>query len=133
MKGIAKNIFLNSFALFAASQMFQGLVIRGGFWTYVVGGLLLAIGFKILRPVLNIIALPFNIMTMGLFSILITSFILFLVTLIYNQIEVRSFHFAGIQLWGVEIHPFDVSLFLSYILISVTIYLVTKFLNSLFD
>lgn len=132
MKKAFQHVFLNGFALFIASQIFSGLILKGGFMTLVIGGILLALGFKILKPILGIITLPFNILTLGLFSIFTIAFILFLVTLVYSQIQVRAFYFQGVNFGGVEIHPFSVSLLLSYIIISGTIYLITKTLLSLF-
>lgn len=133
MKRALQHIFINGFALFIASHLFSGLILRGGFATLVVGGFLLAVGFKILKPILNIITLPFNILTLGLFSIFTIAFILFLVTIVYPQIQVRAFHFQGLSVGGLEIHPFPVSLLLSYIIISGTIYLTTKIILSVFE
>ncbi len=133
MKGAVKHIFLYAFALFITSSMFDGLTLSGGFQTLLIGGILLAIGFKILRPVINIITLPFNMITFGLFSILTTAFILFLITLVYPSIHVAPFYFHGFNSFGVEIHPFQVTLLLSYVIISATIYLITKIMLSLFD
>ncbi len=132
MKAILRNVLLYAFALYVTQAMFAGLVLHGGMRTLIVGGILLAIGFKIIKPVLSIISLPFNLLSLGLFSVLITAFILFLITLIYPPIEVTPFNFTGLSLWGIEIHKFYVSLLLSYILISVTIYLITKLINWLF-
>lgn len=132
MKGILRNVLLYAFALYITQIIFPGLVLHGGIRTLVVGGILLAIGFKILKPVLSIISLPFNLLSLGLFSVFITAFILFLITLIFPSIDVRPFNFYGISFWGIEIHKFYVSLLLSYCLISVTIYLITKVINWLF-
>lgn len=132
MKGILRNVLLYSFALYITKLTFSGLLLHGDLKTLIVGGILLAIGFKIVKPVLSVISLPFNLLTLGLFSILITAFILFLITLIYPPIEVRAFTFPGILFWGIEIHKFYVSLLLSYCLVSVTIYLITKFVSWLF-
>lgn len=121
-----------AFALYLTSHLFEGLVLHGGIRTLIIGGILLAIGYNILKPILSVISLPFNILTLGLFSILITAFILFLITLIYPPIEVRAFTFAGVSFWGIEVHKFYVSYLLSYCLISVTIYLITKLINWLF-
>lgn len=133
MKGIIKNILLYGFSLYLAHLFFSGLVLHGGVQTTIVGGLLLAVGFKILKPVLSLISLPFNLLTLGLFSVVIIAFILFLVTLIYPSIEVRPFTFSGVSFWGIEIHKFYVSPILSYCLVSVTIYLVTKLISWLFS
>jgi len=132
MKGIFRNILLYSFALYITQMLFEGLILHGGLNTLIVGGILLAIGFKIIKPILSIISLPFNLLSLGLFSIFITAFILFLITLIFPSIDVKPFTFYGISFWGIEIHKFYVSLLLSYCLISVTIYLITKVINWLF-
>ena len=133
MKGILKNVLLYAFALYITQLLFNGLVLHGGFKTLFVGGILLAIGFKLLKPVLSVISLPFNLLSLGLFSIVITAFIMFLITLVYPNIEIRPFTFPGIILWGIEIHKFYVTPILSYVLISVTIYLITRLIDWLFN
>ncbi len=132
MKAILKNILLYAFALYLTQIIFEGLVLHGGFNTLFIGGILLAIGYKVLKPVLSIISLPFNLISLGLFSVLIIAFILFLITLIYPPIEIRPFTFSGYSFWGIEVHRFYVTTLLSYVLISVTIYLITKVINWLF-
>ncbi len=123
MRSILRNILLYAFALYLTQMIFSGLVLHDGLQTLLTGGLLLAIGFKLLKPILSVISLPFNLLTLGLFSIVIIAFIIFLITLIYPSIEIRPFTFPGVIIWGVEIHKFYVTSLLSYILISVTIYL----------
>lgn len=133
MKAILRNVLLYAFALYITQLLFAGLSLRGGIKTFIIGGILLAIGFKIIKPILSVISLPFNLLSLGFFSVFITAFILFLITLIYPSIDVRPFTFTGISFWGFEIHKFYVSLLLSYILISVTIYLITKLISWLFN
>ncbi len=132
MRSVLRNILLYAFALYLTQMIFSGLVLHGGIQTLLLGGLLLTIGFKLLKPILSVISLPFNLLTLGLFSIVIIAFIIFLITLIYPSIEIRPFTFPGVIIWGVEIHKFYVTSLLSYILISVTIYLITKLIDWLF-
>lgn len=133
MRSIVRNILLYAFALYLTQQIFDGLILHDGPNTLFFGGILLAVGYKILKPVLAIISLPFNMLSLGFFSIFIIAFILFLITLIYPQIEVVPFTFKGVTFMGIEIHRFYVTLILSYCLISATIYLITKAINWLFD
>lgn len=133
MKGIIRNIALNAVSLYTTSLIFDGLKLNGGITTLIMGGLLLAIGFKILKPIFTVITLPFNLLTLGLFSSCIIAFILFLITLVYPNILVQPFYFDGLIFGGIEIHPFKVGLLLSYFIISVTIYLTTQLINWIFD
>ena len=82
MKAILRNVLLYAFALYLTQMIFKGLVLHGGIKTLIIGGILLAIGFKVIKPILSIISLPFNLLSLGLFSVFITAFILFLITLI---------------------------------------------------
>ena len=133
MRSILRNVLLYASSLYLTQLLLDGLVVHGGIEAFVFGGLLLAIGFKVLKPVLSIISLPFNLLSLGLFSIFIVAFIVFLITLVYPAIEVRAFLFPGISFWGIEIHSFQASLLLSYCIISATIYLITRFIDWLFD
>jgi len=133
MRTIIKTVLLYAFSLYITQLVFDGLTLRNNWETYIISGLLLAIGFKILKPILSVIALPFNLLSFGLFGIVIIAFILFVITLLYPAIEVSSFMFPGFSLGGIQIHSFYVSLILSYVIISATIYLITKAINWLFE
>lgn len=133
MKGFLQGVGVNTIVLFITLNMFSGLIITGGFWSIFTAAVLVTIGFKILRPVINIITLPLNVITLGLFQLLVIAFIIFLVALIYPQMQISAFQFTGVQFFGISIQPFFVSLFLSYIIISGTIYLINRILFWLFD
>lgn len=133
MKGFLQGVTVNTATLFITLSMFSGLTIEGGFWNIFTTAVLITIGFKILRPVINIITLPLNVITLGLFQLLVIAFIIFLVALIYPQMQIDPFQFNGVQFFGITIQPFFVSLFLSYIIISGTIYVVNRTLFWLFD
>jgi putative membrane protein len=133
MKGFLQEASIIVAALYASLYMYSGLTIQGGFWSIFTASILLTIGFKIIRPILNIMTLPLNVITFGLFQVLTISFIVFLVSLIYPQLQIRPFEFEGLQFLGIIIQRFHVNLFLSYIIISGTIYLITKAFFWLFD
>lgn len=132
IRPVLRNVLLNAFSLYVTTLLFPGLVIHGGLLSLIAGGFLLAIGFKILKPIISIVALPLNIVSLGLFSVVIVAFILFIITLLYPNIEVAGFYFKGFGVGTFEIHPFQVSLLLSYFIISVTIYLIDKMITWLF-
>ncbi len=57
--------------------------------------------FSVVRPVLKLLFLPINIVTLGLFSALINIFLLWLVTYI-----VPGFHIGNLLLFGLELNQF---------------------------
>lgn len=133
MKGFLQETAINSVALYATLNLFSGLAVAGGFWGIFTAAILITIGFRILKPVINLITLPLNVITFGLFQALVVAFIVFLITLVYPQMQITEFQYNGAQFMGIIIQPFYVSLFLSYIIISVTIYLINRSLFWLFD
>lgn len=129
MKKILREIFIYSFVLYVVPFWVDGLKIKGGIKEILIGGVLLTVGHVIVKPVLKIITLPFNVITFGLFSSLITIFILYLTTRLYPNIQVTPFKFRGLDFLGIKIPIFDVNIILSYIIISAIIYILYKVLS----
>src|SRR6266446_3948954 len=100
MKTITRNIAIYTFALYLLPKIIPGVHINGGFWTLVVGGFALAFMFLILRPILNIISFPVNILTLGLFSILTNVFILYLLTVFVTGISIEPFTYGKSNMLG---------------------------------
>ncbi len=133
MKRLLQYVVVNSFSLFATSLIFTGLKIENTLETYIVAGIFLTIGEYILKPVLNLVSLPFNFLTFGLFSSLINIFVLYLITQLYPKIHVTSFQFDGFAVYGYHIPGFYASTIFAYFVISATIYTISKLFLWFFD
>lgn len=133
MKRIIQQVLINSVALYLTSSFLEGLRIKGGLDVILIGGIILTIGFMIVKPVLETVSLPFNIISFGLFSALITVLIMFLVTKLYSPIQVVSFTFPGLSLFGITIKSFAANTILSYIMVSAIIYFTNKILTWVFE
>ena len=126
MKRVLQHIITNTAALYTASLLVSGLHIIGGIEGFLLGGFFLTVGDYIIKPILHIITLPLKLLTFGLFSFLINSISLFIISIIYKKINISSFYFQGISYKGFSIPGFNVSILLSYFIISGTIYLSKK-------
>src|SRR5438270_7498170 len=91
MKTILRTLLFYSFSLYIVSQLFSGLVIRGGIRTVFIGGVIFAGLNLIVKPVLKAISFPLTLITLGLFSFVINAGILFALTKIIPEISVRAF------------------------------------------
>ncbi len=97
MKIILRAVIFYSFSLFLLSQLFPaGLRVSGGLQTIFYGGLILAGMSLILKPILHIISLPINILTLGLFSFIINAGLLYLMTRFVPHISVHSIIVPGL-------------------------------------
>ncbi len=129
MKGIIRNFLFQGIALFVISLVFTGLTIRGGLQSYAIGGVVLAFLSFIVKPILGILSLPLNILTLGLFSFVINAFVLFLLTKIIHQVHVAAFTFHGVSFMKYSIPTIHFNIILSFIVISFGISFVAGFLN----
>ncbi len=133
MKYLLQQVTISLLALYITSILFSGLVIKGGFVQLLYAAISLVLGFLLVRPVLNLIALPITLITLGLFSIVTTVTVIFLITLIDKDFVVQSFQFNGFSFFFINVPKYYLNIFLSYLVISVTIQLIHKLLVFLFD
>lgn len=133
MRELFKKIALNSFSLFLVSLLFSGLTISGGFINFLIAGGLLALFSIILDPIVKVVTLPFNILTLGLLSFLTVLVALFALTIFYPNVAVNAFTFNGFSLLGLSIGKIAFSRFLSFVVISATIYFTNKLIAWVFS
>ncbi len=72
------KLLVNALALWVADWLLVGFAVSGGVTGYLVGGLVLAVLYTFLRPVVRLVSLPLMLITFGLFSIVINAAILLL-------------------------------------------------------
>ena len=114
MKTVLRSIAIYLFALYFIPQIVPGFTIEGGFVTLLIGAVLLALMFLILKPILNIISFPVNALTLGLFSILTNTLILYLLTILVPNITVQPFTYPQTNLFGVIIPKITFNTFFAY-------------------
>lgn len=95
MKKIVKIFAVEVVSLFVATQIASGIVFQNGLEGLFVAGVALAIAAYFVRPVVNILLLPLNLVTLGLFRFIGHAVTLFVVDLALNQFQITGFHFFG--------------------------------------
>jgi len=129
MKTVIRNIVFYSFSLFALTQTLSGVKISGGVETYFLGGIALSLIFLLIKPILNILTLPLNIVTLGTFSFFTNVIILYLLTIFVPKIKVSSFIFQGISYAGFTIPRTDVNQLLAFIVSGLALSAIITFLT----
>lgn len=129
MKRILRSLVINLGALILVSQAIAGFKISGGyqgilFTTAVLTGVNLAI-----KPLIRLLLLPINLITLGAFRWVANVFSLYLVTLLVPYLEIFGFTFPGFsyqgfimpemylaKIWVLAISSFLISLFTTFLL-----------------
>lgn len=129
MKGLARTAAIHALALTLVSQILPGLELTGGISTILFSALLLTIMYSVLKPVLNVILLPFHIITLGSFSFLIHVIIFYILTILVPNVSVSSFRFPGVKLAGFVIPQADFNSFFAFVVVAVTFSFIINFVN----
>lgn len=104
------NLLLSGIAVFSAAYILPGVEVES-FTTALIAAIVLGIINAFLKPVLLILTLPINILTLGLFTFVLNALLILLATNI-----VPGFHVDG---------------FISALLLSLVLAIINFFLHSL--
>ncbi|MCS7068674.1 MAG: phage holin family protein [Meiothermus sp.] len=113
MRDLLLRLLLNTLALWIVTQLYGGIYFaRGsGLGDYVLAGLIFGLANALLRPVLLLLALPFNILTLGLFTLVVNAVVLLVVAGL-TPLDVRGFGGALIGAILLSIISFGLNLFI---------------------
>lgn len=129
MKSLLRASLINAFSLFILTQILSGVKVSGGISSYVLGGLALAIIYKILKPILNIISFPLNIVTMGATSFLINILLFYIATSLIPQISINAFTLNGASFGGFIVPTMHLNTFFAYAVAAFTQSVLVSFIS----
>jgi len=132
MKSVLRNFFINFFAFWLIATLFSAIDFSGRIDVLLFASLALSIANLLVRPILNLIFLPLNLITMGGFRWIVNVIVLYLVTLFIPGFIIKPFEFPGLQFGGFVVPPFHFNLFWTFILISFILSLVSNIIYFLF-
>src|SRR3989344_2115270 len=131
MKYLLRVFLFNSFSLWLVSEIFPALSITGGWHVLLLAGIVLALLMLLVAPILKILFLPINLLTFGLLSWTINVIVLYLLTVFVPWVRVEAWEFGGFSFGGFVIPAISFSLIASYILVSLSLYLLVKVLRDI--
>ncbi|MDP2671471.1 MAG: phage holin family protein [bacterium] len=131
MKKLARNLILSAFAFLLVSSFYKGIAYTD-LQTLALAGIVFAVLTQFVKPILKLLALPFNLLTFGLMSVLTNIFILYLVTFFIQGFSIVSFNFGGLSVSGFILPAFQLTPLFSIFLASFLIGLIASLLQSLF-
>jgi putative membrane protein len=84
---------LTAIAIIISSYIIPGVVVSS-FWTALWVAVFMAVVNVILRPILIILTLPINILTLGLFTLVINAILILFASSVIKGFEVNGFWIA---------------------------------------
>ncbi len=84
------RLFSNSVALGIAHWLIPGFVVNEGLKGLVIAGVVLGLLNLIVKPILKFISAPIIILTLGIFSLIINAFLLWLVSYLLDFVNIQT-------------------------------------------
>lgn len=129
MKHLIRTYLINVGALWVTSQALPALTITGGTRGLLLGSLAFMAANLLLVPLLKVLLLPLNLLTLGVFAWLGNVLALYFLVTVMPVFKVASYHFPGMSLNGFIIPQMELSTFLVVVVSSFLIGLLIHVVN----
>lgn len=126
MRTILKHFIINTASLYVVSLVVSGLIFKEGTYTLLMAGIVLTLTTLVIRPIINILLLPINLITFGLFRWVGFAVTLYLVTLVAPGFKIVNFIFSGYQSYWLSIPAVSLTGFFALIAFTFLISLVSS-------
>ncbi|MBW7960556.1 phage holin family protein [Patescibacteria group bacterium] len=98
MKSLFRKILFSSIAIFLTGAWNKGFAIEYSWLAYLKASIIIAFIYYLIIPISKLILLPFNIITMGLVSVIFYSLALYFLLSGLSLIQVKEWVFNGYEI-----------------------------------
>lgn len=133
MKKLLRDFLINFISIYITTQYLPGLSYSGGFKSLAIGALVFMLINFLLVPLLKVLFLPLNLLTVGLFAWLINVIALYALTSIVSDFMLTPFYLSPANFLGITLPGMDLTAFWVAVLASFMIGVITHFLKWLVD
>lgn len=128
IKKFLRSFVIHTFAIYLVAQNFGGISYSSDPAILALAGVALSLVESFVRPILNLLLLPFNLITLGVFRWVVNVFTLYITTLLVRGFSVSSFAYPGANLSGFVIPQMELSLVWAYVAVALSISIISSFL-----
>lgn len=121
MKKILRFTLILAFALITHNQIWQNLFFENNVITIIKVAVILAIFELLLKPIIKILLLPINLLTLGTIRIVINTLGLYLAIFLIGDFQVNNIFLPRTQWQGINIPQFQFQSFFAFLVSSLTI------------
>lgn len=129
MKSLLRHFLMNLVALYVTTTILPGLTYSGGVKTLMLGSVGLMFLNMLIIPLLKIMFLPLNLLTLGLFTWVINVVALYLLTRFLPAFKIIPYSFPGGSINGFMIPAVELNVLQVAICASFLVGLISHFLE----
>lgn len=132
MRKIIVSILSTSASFYLTGYFLSGFQIENSWSAYLVASLVFVIFNFILSPIIKLLLLPINLLTLGLFRWLTNVLVLYLFDLVYDGINITAFTYPGYSSSIISLPSGHLNLFWVLVLSALIMSLSYSIISSLF-
>ncbi|KKS70789.1 hypothetical protein A3A14_03095 [Candidatus Daviesbacteria bacterium RIFCSPLOWO2_01_FULL_43_38] len=129
MKTLLRNILINIGALWVATSIMPSFVISGGLPGFLLGAVVFMAAGIFLTPLIKILLLPLNLLTLGVFAWFSNVLVLYFLTTVVPNFKLLPYHFEGLNYQGFIVPEINLPVFQVAIVVSFLIGFIIHFAN----
>lgn len=129
MKSLLKVYLTFTLSLYLASLAFKGMELASGINSVLLAGVALSLFSLLVKPLINILLLPLNLITFGLFRWVSSVIALYLVTLVVPGFKITGFIFNGLSSKWMTIPSVNLTGILAVVAFSLVISVISSILH----
>ncbi len=109
MRKFLRIFAIEILALYFVNEIATGLVFQRQLEGFIITAIALVLATKLIRPIINILLLPLNLATLGLFKFLSHAITLYLVDFALDEFKVTGFYFPGLVSTYLDLPPISIN------------------------
>lgn len=133
MRKIVIKILATAASFYVAQYFLGGFQIEQTWSAYLIASIVFVVFNFVLAPIIKLLLLPINLLTLGLFRWLTNVLILYIFDLLYDGLRISSFIFGGYTSPIISLPAGSINLFWVLVLSSLLMSLTYSIINTLFS
>lgn len=131
MRKIIVTILSTATAFYVTQYLLDGVQLMGGWKAYLIASFVFVLFNFFLSPIIKLLLLPINLLTLGLFRWVTGVLVLYLFDLVYDGINIAAFTFPGYTSALISLPKMYLPLFWVLVLCSLIMSLTYTVINQL--
>ncbi|MBI2595652.1 phage holin family protein [Candidatus Daviesbacteria bacterium] len=129
MKILLRSFLIHLITIIAVTKILPGFTYTGGIKTLIIGAIGLMIINWLIIPLLKIMFLPLNLLTLGFFTWAVNVVAIYFLTVLVPQLKIIPYFFQGAEINGFIIPQVELNILMVAILASFLVGLISHVLQ----
>lgn len=132
MRTLIAKILGTALSFYLTAELVKGFVIERSWQAFLLASFVFILVNAVVKPIVKLLFLPINLLTLGLFHWLVNVIVLYLFDLLYSGLSISAYQFTGYSSNLLNLAPAQLSLFWVLVISSIAISLFYSIYEMLF-